>query len=184
MNSRTTLAQRLGKTVHVSPLRFKLERLRRKFPSSGAVELEDWLVDVANARGARVVERPRADSESIFEPPPPEALTNEELVTAICQFERLDRPQMLRLAAQFVSSRRVDFPALRIAAERERAGGVLGELARQALRVDPSHGLWSAISGAFPQRIPFSSALLHWTRLAEPVFKRGRCNAASWRLAA
>ncbi len=42
------LAQRLGTTVHVSPLRMKLARLREAYPSPSTECLEDWLVDVAN----------------------------------------------------------------------------------------------------------------------------------------
>ena len=179
----TTLADRLGTTVHVSPLRRRLEELQEQFPSSGAECLEDWLVDVANARGARIVVRPGGRFSS-FNPAPPDRLSNEELVVAICQLQCRDRPQMLRLAAQFISREAVQFRTLRLLAERERAGLVLGELARQALRVDSSHKLWGQIAGAFPQKGKLRSPILHWTRLAEPVMVGGRCNADRWRLAA
>jgi len=51
----TMLAVRPGKTVHVSPLQFQLEVLSKQFPCEGAACLEDWLVAVANARGAWAV---------------------------------------------------------------------------------------------------------------------------------
>ena len=182
-NERARLADRLGQTVHVSPLRFKLERLRCAYPSDGAKELEDWLVDVANARGARIVERNPPVSPG-FTPPGTETLSHEELVAAICQTQCLDRPQMLRLAAQLISRGAADVSALRLVAERERVGRILGELARQALKVDREHGAWRAVLEAFGSEPPLREPILHWTRLAEPVMKDGRCNAAAWRLVA
>jgi hypothetical protein len=179
----TTLADRLGKTVHVSPLRFRLLRLTAAYPSPGAACLEDWLVDVANARGARVVTRPHPPS-ACFVPPSETALSNEELVVAICQLQCLDRPQMLRLAAQLVSRDAVDIRRLVNLALRERVGVVLAELARQALRIDPVHAGWSSILETFRRERPPSEPLLHWTRLAEPIMRDGRCHAAGWKLVA
>lgn len=177
------MAQRLGTTVHCSPLRFRLARLRERHPAATAGCLEDWLVDVANARGARVVcrlERPDPD----FSPPSDQELPNEELIVGICQLQALDRPQMLRLAAQLISRRAAVPERLALAAERERAGRVLAELARQALRVDPEHALWRYLAERFGRMPPLRDTLLHWTRLAEPVPGAGHVNAASWRLVA
>ena len=56
-NKRPILAVRLGTTVHESSLWRKLMRLSAEYPSPGATACEDWLVDVANARGARIVTR-------------------------------------------------------------------------------------------------------------------------------
>jgi hypothetical protein len=109
-------------------------------------------------------------------------LSNEELVVAICQPHGLDRPQMLRLAGQLISREAVDFGRLRLVAERERAGVVLGGLAREALRVAADHPLWRKLAAAFPR--PIAEPLLHWTRLAQPVMRNGRCNAQAWRLVA
>lgn len=178
-----SLAQRLGKTVHVSSLRMKLERLREEFPSASAEHLEDWLVDVANDRGARIVfreGRPAAERIDI----PKNRLSNEELVVGICQLQCLDRPQALRLAAQIISRQEIDPGRLCLIAERERAGTVLAELARQALRVDPAHTAWKAIADRFSHERPPRDKLLHWTRLAEPVMKDGRCDADGWKLVA
>lgn len=178
-----TLATRLGKTVHVSPLDYKLRRLQARFPAAGADCVEDWLVDLANARGFRVVERQRPAGWR-FSAPPPELLSAEELVVAICHLGRLDRPQMLRLAAQMISGNALEFSTLRLVAERERAAPVLAELARQALKVDPHHDLWRRIAAACGAGRPLREPILHWTRLAEPVMVRGQGNAQSWHLVA
>jgi hypothetical protein len=168
--------------VQVSPLRIRLQRLFAQFPSETAECLEDWLVDVANARGARIVSRDIGNQT--FASPPLELLTNEELVAGICQLQALDRPQMLRLAGQLISRHAVRLRELRLLAERERIEPVLGELARQALRVNPDHPLWGALAESFPLRAKLRSPILHWTRLATPIMDRGRCNAAAWKLVA
>lgn len=175
------LAQRLGKTVHVSPLRFKLQQLAKQFPVERMTCLEDWLIELANARGARIVIR---DIETKFDAtlPDTQLVSNEELVTGICQLQCLDRPQMLRLAAQLISRGDLRFDRLKRLAELERIGPVLEELAKQALRVDPTHPVWQMIHEAFQGEKPLSGPLLHWTRLAEPVMKHGRYNAERWKL--
>lgn len=178
-----TLAQRLGINCHVSPLRFKIKRLAEKYPSrNNSAGLEEWLVDVANARGARAI-TPFTPAHD-FVPPHEDMLSNEELVAAICQPQGLDNPQILRLAAQIISAQTVNFGKLKLVAERERVGRVLAELARQALRVDSEHATWSAIMNHFGNEPPFREPLLHWTRLAEPVMGTGGVNAARWRLVA
>lgn len=175
-----TLAERLGCSVHVSPLRMKLGRLFRAAPGGNARVLEDWLVDVANARGARVVTGP-GERETI--PAPDEAsLSNEELVVGILLPQNLDRPQMLRLAAQLISREAVEFQQLRRLAVQERVERVLAALARQALLVAPEHALWGKLAGTFGDAKPFRSPLLHYTRMAEPVPVDGRVNAERWSL--
>ena len=177
------LADRLGKSTHVSSLRMKLQGLREKFISSSANSLEDWLIDVANARGARIVFREnRPESDQIVVPE--EVLSNEELVVGMCQLQCEDRPQMLRLAAQMISRKTVDVQRLCLIARRERSGAVLAALARQALRVEAQHEAWLVIAEIFAAEGQLRDALLHWTRLAEPIMTDGRCNAASWRLVA
>ncbi|MSR65320.1 MAG: hypothetical protein EXS18_06005 [Verrucomicrobiae bacterium] len=179
----TTLARRLGVSAHVSPLRKKLTRLQERYPGRATDTLEDWLTDVANARGARIVLRPGI-SLSDFRGPPLEELTMEELIVAICQPHCLDRPQILRLAAQLISRGSVRLPWLKLIAERERATPVLVALAREALRVDPSHTLWLGLAGLKTRQRPVTQRLLHWTRLADPEMENGRCNATRWRLVA
>ncbi len=90
---------------------------------------------------------------------------------------------MLRLAAQFISRNAVDAEALLLVARRERVEPVLAELSRQALKVNPNHTLWRQIQDAFLD-YGVREPLLHWTRLAEPLMEKGRCNAVSWRLVA
>ena len=178
----TTLAQRLGVTCHVSALRFRVQQLFRDYPSAGAACLEDWLLDVANARGARFVTR-YPPASAAFVPPPLTALSNEELVVAICQPHNLDRPQMLRAAAQLISMQAVDAQKLAHWDGSERAALVLGELARQAVLVEADHPVWHALATALPAT-PLRSPLLHWTRLSVPVPAANGCNAAGWKLVA
>lgn len=176
------LAHRLGLTVHCSPLEFKLKRLAREY----AVPLEnlhEWLVDLANHRGARVVER-RIGMELEWPDLPSAELTDEELVVLICQPQRPDHPQILRLAAQLVSRGRLDLQRLVLTAQRERADRILGELACQALRVESSHDAWIYLARAFQDAAKPCDALLHWSRLAEPVPTDGVCDGRSWRLVA
>jgi hypothetical protein len=175
------LAQRLGKTVHISALRFKLQKLADQFPAAGAECLEDWLIELANARGARIVIR-NTDAKSEFIAPDETELTNAELVTGICQLQCLDRPQMLRLAAQLISRGAVNVEHLKRLAQQERISPILAELSRQALKVDPEHDVWRMLYEAFQQERPLKEPLLHWTRLAEPVMKNGMCNAERWEL--
>lgn len=166
----------------MSPLRFKLERLAKEYPARELATLEEWLAAVANARGARVVFP--LITISVFSPPPEGKLSNEELTVAICQPQRLDNPQILRLAAQLISAQLVDPEKLKLVAERELVGRVLAELARQALRVEPAHSAWQAILHFFGNEIPFCEPLLHWSRLAEPAAGLWHENTLRWRLVA
>ena len=160
-----------------------LQRVAAQFPAEHAECLEDWLVDLANARGARIVNR-SIDRQHQYIPPTEQLVTNEELVVGICQLQCLDRPQMLRLAAQLISRNAVQLSRLKLLAEQERIGPILAELAKQALRVEPTHPLWRKIQETFHDEQPLKEPLLHWTRLAEPVMQNGRCNAKHWRLVA
>ena len=178
MGQEITLAQRLGRTAHISPLRMKLLRLWKDSPDAPAV-FEDWLVDVANARGARVVMREsmKRSIETYSR-----EITTEELVVGLLLPQNLDRPQILRLAAQFISRGSVDFQKLVTLAVQERVGFMLAELARQACQVDARHSLWSRILEEFgSERVPRSS-LLHYTRLAEPIMPDGRVSDGRWTL--
>jgi hypothetical protein len=161
----------------------KIATLQRQYPSPSAPCVEDWLVDVANERGARIVFRERRAPGEIIGVPN-DRLNDEELVVAICQLQNRDRPQMLRLAAQLISRHAVDPRKLALLAERERVGFILAELARQALKVDPHHSTWQLISHRFGGERPPRDSLLHWTRLAEPVMRNGRYDAQRWELVA
>jgi hypothetical protein len=176
MAKEMTLARRLGRTCHVSPLRMKLVRLWERNPGSAEV-LEDWLVDVANARGARIVTR---DAGNLIGSPALDELTNEELVVGLLLPQNRDRPQMLRLAAQLISQRAAIFRELVWLATCERVGFVLAELAKQACKVEPSHPLWRLIREEFATEESPRSPLAHYTRLAQPIMKNGRVNAERW----
>ena len=179
----SALGVRLGLTMHVSALRMRLEAAARRLPSPDADCLEDWLLDVANARGARIVVRAHGLAAA-FTPPSIEEVSNEELVVAICQLQGADRPQLLRLAAQLISRGAVDALALKRVSVRERVGSVLGAMAREALKVDSNHAVWRMLADAFASAPRPRDVVIHWTRLAEPVMAAGRCNAESWRLVA
>ncbi|HBA82616.1 MAG TPA: hypothetical protein DCZ95_00850 [Verrucomicrobia bacterium] len=153
------------------------------YPSPGAATCEDWLLDVANVRGADFVTRhPPRDPN--FQAPAEKDLSNEELVVAICRTDRLDRPQMLRAAAQLVSRNLVSAEKLIFMAHRERTELVLAELARQALHVKPPHLVWAAISDQLGNTPTPRSPILHWTRLALPIPDARGINAVGWRLIA
>jgi hypothetical protein len=154
----------------------------QRYPSPDAADTADWLLDVANRRGATVVYRP-PELERVFEPPPRETLSDADLVVGLCRLDAPDRPQYLRPACQLISRGQIDPGDLILAARRERVGAILADLARKAIHVDPAHELWKAILHAFPDESPPRSTLLHWTRLAEPVFERGQ-PSRRWRLVA
>jgi hypothetical protein len=177
------LARRLGVTVHVSPLRMRLRRLMAEHPSAGAACIEDWLLDVAQTRGVRSVTRD-IHPPAGFRPPSLAELSTEELVAAIAQPQNLDRPQLLRAAAELISRGAVDPSVLAATACRERADRVLAELVRQALHVEPAHSVWRALADVLGNARPLRSPLLHWTRIAFPVpDERGVCRG-TWRLVA
>ncbi len=175
------LAKRLGKSCHVSPLRYKFKRLMQKYPAPHSDCVEDWLIDVANARGARIITRPDSELDE-FIPPDVNTLYIEELIVGVCQLQCLDRPQMLRLAAQFISRGGVNLQRLFLLSEQERTEPVLKELARQALKVNKSHLIWKEIFARYKGAPELNDSLLHWTRLSEPVMTKGMLNASRWRL--
>lgn len=174
------LADRLGLTVHQSILDRRLRRLMRVYASTQSPE--NWLMDVAHARGARVVCRPAEGDNENFTSPPPDVFANEELVIAICLLQRADEPQILRLAAQLISRGAVNVKRLLLLARRERVEIVLGEMALQALKVEPTHDVWTQIADAFPVRTPLRSPIVHWQRLAWPIMGDRRVNAQKWEL--
>lgn len=177
-----TLGRRLGKTTHVSVLRYKIGRLMTRYPSSTATCPEQWLLDVAIGRDARIVRRPNPPRD--FVPPDETTFSNTELIVALCQLQCLDEPQLLRPAAQLVSRGAFDCGELKRLAEMERVVPVLGELARLALRVEPDNQNWQAVAGLFPRKVALREPLIHWSRLAEAVPRDGRVNAESWKLVA
>ena len=172
----------MGWTAHISPLRMKLLRLCRRHPGDAHV-LEDWLVDVANARGARIVRRNLLARTEVL-PPSVDELSDTELTIGLLLTQNLDRPQILRLAAQLISAGAVVFEELMSLAIQEREESILSALAKQALHVEPKHAVWLRVAEAIGTNHVFKQPLLHYTRLAEPVPVNGRVNAQSWKLVA
>lgn len=139
-------------------------------------------MDVAHARGASVVRR-NDEYPADFTAPNLQVFPNEELVVAICHLHRQDQPQRLRLAAQLISRGAVNVKRLILLSRRERTEVVLGELAHQALKVEPGHEVWRQIASDFPPRRALRSPIVHWQRLAWPVMTEGRrVNAQRWEL--
>lgn len=174
-----TLAKRLGLTTHTSVLDYKIRNLFAAYPSNTAELVEDWLLDVANARGAKVVQRDDPPDKA-FRPPPADKLSDEELAVAICMTQRLDRPQLLRLSAQIITRGLIDIRRLIHIAKMERIEPVIGEMAKQAMKVDPEHPVWKLLADAFPPQKALRSPIIHWQRLAWPVMSTKGYNAEKW----
>lgn len=174
-----TLAQRLGRTAHVSLLRMKLRKLWRASPGSTEF-LEAWLVEVANARGARIVVREEPSAN--FGSPRFDELTNEELVIGLLLLQNIDSPQIVRLAAQLISRGNLNLKELVRLAVHERVEFLLADLAREALKADANHVLWKSIRNSFQRERALDFPILHYTRLGQPIMQRGRYNAEKWLL--
>lgn len=172
-----TLAERLGIPAHFSLLQRKLRRLMSLYPMAQPGLLEDWMLEVAKARGVKVVERFGGGNPINV---PKEELSDEELVVGICLLQNLDRPQWLRAAAELVSRGGLDLKRLKWFAKLERVESVLGELANQALKVDPQHPAWCELALFNEGRKPLRDSLLHWTRIAEPVPQSRRVGVKEW----
>ena len=114
------MAERLGLSLAAESLLLrKASRLQREYPSSDAESLEDWLLDLANVRGADVVSR-RPGLPLQFRAPSEEEFSNEELCAALCHPAGRDRPHILRAAGQLVSRGDVRPKKLHALAVRER----------------------------------------------------------------
>jgi hypothetical protein len=177
-----TFAARLGITANASVLRRRILRLMKEFPADEDAGVEAWLMELANLRGARSVQR-RLDRMPAWIPPSVTALSDEELTAALLLPETADHPQLIRLAAQFISRGALELPGLIQLARRERLERILAELARGALQAEPEHAAWRTLFNAFHGERPFRVPVIHWTRLAEPVMLPGEPNAHGWRLA-
>ena len=168
-------------TAPLTPLKMKVLSLKDESSAWRSQGVEGWLLALANARGYRVVV-PSIDLPPIADPGM-HRLTNEELVCAILSPSLLDRPQMLRLAAQAVSRGDVDVDALLRLTKLERAGRVLRAMAESALRIEPDHPGWKQLHETLRDEPPLRDVLIHWTRLAEPIPSRGLV-AKGWKLVA
>jgi hypothetical protein len=153
-----TLAQRLGETLHLSPLRRKL------LQASGAGEhLPQWLLKVAVERGASHYRR---DFDPAFPPDNP-TLTNEEVAVGLCLGQMPDDPTLIRAAIQLLSSPKTDLARLMRLARQERVETVLRYAADACLKVDPALEPWATIRRELHSRREVPDGLLpHWSRFA------------------
>ena len=152
-----TLAHKLGDVPHVSGL------LRHIAQLSGAGErVADWLLKVAVARGANHYQRK-------FDPAlPPDTLAvfDEEIGVALCLGENPYNLDALRVAAQFLSSPRIDAARFCHLAVQERCEPVLLHIAEVARKYAPEQEPWAYLrQHLLPRRVPHTDALPHWTRL-------------------
>ncbi len=151
-----TLAQKLGDTLHLSPLLRKVQR------ASGCSEnVAQWLLKVAVERGATHYERDFAAEL----PPDNPTLTNEEIGVALCLGHMPDDPTLIRAAAQLLSSPRTQARRLAHLAVMERVEPVLLHIANACQRVDPVMQPWVAVRATLPCRRTLPDGILpHWTR--------------------
>lgn len=152
-----TLAHKLGDVPHVSGL------LRRIAQLSGAGErVTDWLLKVAIKRGANHYRRD-------FDPNLPAdlpAISDEEIGVALCLGQHPYNLDSLRVAAQFLSSPRINAARLCRLAEQERCEPVLLHVAEVARKHAPKQEPWATLRNQLHSRpVPRTDALPHWTRL-------------------
>ena len=152
-----TLAHKLGDVPHVSGL------LRRIAQLSGAGErVADWLLKVAIARGANHYRR---DFDPTLPPDLP-AIGDEEIGVALCLGQNPYNLDSLRVAAQFLSSPRINAERLCRLAVQERCEPVLLHIAEVAKKYAPEQEPWASLRNHLrPRRVPRTDALPHWTRL-------------------
>lgn len=152
-----TLAHKLGDVPHVSGL------LRRIAQLSGAGErVVEWLLKVAVARGANHYRR---DFDPTLPPDLP-AIGDEEIGVALCLGQNPYNLDALRVAAQFLSSPRINAERLCRLAEQERCEPVLLHIAEVAKKYAPEQEPWATLRNQLhPRHVPLTDALPHWTRL-------------------
>src|SRR5437867_5450047 len=131
-----TLAHKLGAVTHVSGL------LRRIAQLGGAGErVAEWLLKVAVERGANHYRRD-------FDPTLPAdlpAISDEEIGVALCLGQNPYSLDALRVAAQFLSSPRVNVARLCRLAVRERSEPVLLHIAEVARKYAPEQEPWASL---------------------------------------
>lgn len=169
-----TFACGQGDVPHVSGL------LRRIARQSGAGQrVADWLVKVAIQRGAFHYERDLAASF----PPDIPWISDEEIGVALCLGELPYDLDRLRLAAQLLSSPRIDAARLCRLAVEERCEPVLSHIAELAARFTPETNPWNYVRKHLRPRLVWrSDAFPHWSRLVSftGVSERGGPPRADW----
>ena len=155
--SEPTLAHKLGDAAHVSGLAIRLALI-----SGTGKRLPEWLLKVAVGRGARHYRRE-------FDPALPSddpAVTDEEIGIALCLEQHRYDLDLLRAAAQLLSSPHVDPVRLCRLAIQERCEPVLLHIAEIARKYAPDEEPWATLRQQLPPRpVPRTDGLPHWTRL-------------------
>jgi hypothetical protein len=108
-----TLGKRLGLTTHISLLDRKVRALFNGYPSNTAAVAEDWLLDVANARGARVVRRDNPPDGSFTSPSKDKLYRLSDMDLLLSKLMRYD-PTDLKGAIPFVQKLAESTGALRL----------------------------------------------------------------------
>jgi hypothetical protein len=152
-----TLAHELGDVPHVSGLLHRVAQL------SGAGErVAEWLLKVAIERGASHYQR---DFDPTLPPDLP-AIGDEEVGVALCLGQNPYNLDSLRVAAQFLSSPRINVTRLCRLAVQERCEPVLLHIAGVAEKYAPEQEPWFFLRKHLsPRHVPRLDALPHWTRL-------------------
>jgi hypothetical protein len=124
--------------------------------------LPEWLLKVAVERGARHYQRELDHSLPSDDP----AITDEEIGVALCLGQNAFRLDNLRVAAQLLSSPKVNTERLCQLAVQERIEPVLLHIAAIAERFAPHDEPWAYLRRHLQaRRVPRTDALPHWTRL-------------------
>jgi hypothetical protein len=169
-----TFARKLGDIPHVSGL------LRHIACVSGAgSRVGEWLLKTAIERGAHHYQR---DFDPQLPPDSP-GISDEQIGVALCLGERPYDLDALRVAAQLLSSPRVNPARLCRLAIQERCEPVLLHIARLAQRFVPELEPWAWLRNHLPPRsVPHSEALPHWSRLVSytGVTARGGPPETQW----
>jgi hypothetical protein len=152
-----TLAHKLGDTAHVSGLAIRLAR-----QSGAGARLPEWLLKVAVERGAKHYQRD-------FDPTLPAdlpAISDEEIGVTLCLGQNPYNLDALRVAAQFLSSPRINPMRLCRLAVQERCELVLLHIAEVAQKYAPEQEPWATLRKQLhPRHVPRTDVLPHWTRL-------------------
>jgi hypothetical protein len=169
-----TLAHKLGEVPHVSGL------LRRIAQLSGTGErVGDWLLKVAVTRGASHYRR----DFDLTLPTDLPAISDEEIGVALCLGQNPYSLDALRVAAQFLSSSRINAARLGRLAEQERCEPVLLHIAEVAKKFAPKQEPWATLRNQLhPRRVPRTDALPQWTRLVSHtgVTANGEASRTDW----
>lgn len=152
-----TLGQKLGDVPHVSGLAIRLSKA-----SGAGNRLPEWLLKVAVERG---VGHYRRNFDPALPPDNP-AISDEEIGIALCLEQHPYQLDLLRAAAQLLSSHTVNIDRLLRLAVQERCEPMLLHIAEVASKYAPEQEPWATLREKLPSRpVPRTDALPHWTRL-------------------